>query len=177
MNNAEKNTRTMLDHTLLLLLVEAGGLSLGALCRLRRVDRETRALVDGAVDAFVFVATSKRWRALRCATNTLGVPGELTVLQTIRLSVEQCQTRCRECGAITRCATFLESHERAYRQCTACQRDAGGYLELVDRKQIKEMAKRARVPVARAMLALVAVRRGLPCAKFLYLKASVAARV
>lgn len=165
----------MLDHTLLLLLVEVGGMPVGALCRLRRVDRATRALVDGADDAFVSVAGAKRWKALRSAACKR--PVALGIFETIRLSVEQCQTRCRECGAITRCTSFLESRARAYRLCTACQRDAGGYLELVDRKQIKEMAKAARVPAARAMRGLVPVRRGLPAAKFLYLNASVAARV
>ena len=167
----------MLDHTLLLLLVEVGGLPLGALWRLRRVDASTLALVDGATDAVVFVAVRTRWKALRCATNGPAVFGELTVLRTIQLSVVQCQTRCRECGARTRCATFLENHARTYRLCTACQFDAGGYLELVDRKQIKEMAKAARVPAARAMRGLVPVRRGFPAAKFLYLKTSMAARL
>jgi len=162
-----------LDHAVLLLLVEAGDLPLGALVRLRRVDRATRALVDGASDAFLFFATRTRWGALRAAAG-VGARGELGALATLRRAA---RSRCRECGATTRCTAFLESRVRSYQLCTACQRDASGYLQLVDRAKIRAMAKAARVPSLRVMRGLPAVRRGFPAAKFLYLRASADACV
>ena len=70
------------------------------------------------------------------------------------------------------CVSIPHTQTGAYGVAEAC---AEAYAE--EKVVYRSLSQAARVSVVRAMRGLVAVRRGLPCAKFLYLKASVAARV
>lgn len=101
--------------------------SVGAVCRLRRLSREACHTIDGNVH---------RWRHL---SRRIGWQRTRSSREEIVDGIVGAARRCRECGRTGGRPCF-----NGYALCLHCQRQPSGYFELVDRRFVRAYTRGIR---------------------------------
>ena len=141
-------------------------LPLGAAVRLAAVDIGTRQVVMENRGAWVAFSRAAQWSRFH------GVPQLMRRLAGSK--------RCRECGRPRGLSAATRAQRTVY-VCAACQREEGGYSEMVSRVEMRELLRERRAlgfaPTYAALLRDVGPCRQTRNSAFLYWKAEVLSRM